>query len=302
MKNNSIMYEGKLDLNGLIIPCYVLEDGTRVLSQRELQNSLNMVDDAEDGKQVSGSRFVRYLNQKSLQPFLYKDKPDDHYKPIDCYKGESIVKGYEATILADICFAFLDAKKEIILSPRQKIIAEQCEVLIRAFAKVGIIALVDEATGYQYDRERNELQKILKLYISESLLPWEKRFPDVFYNELFRLNNWEFSVKGINKRPGVIGKWTNQLIYEQLPKGILQELKDITPKNESGEYTAKFHQSLTYDIGNPHLQNQITKIITLFQLSDNMKQMWSMFEKLNNRNSLQTSLDFKFDEKGHIQE
>lgn len=88
----------------------------------------------------------------------------------------------------DICDAFLEARKHINLSPRQAIIAEQCEILMRSFAKIGIIALVDEATGYQYDRERDELQKILRSYISEELLPWQKRFPDIFYTELFRLN------------------------------------------------------------------------------------------------------------------
>ncbi|HGN3509251.1 TPA: hypothetical protein ACKSJL_004093, partial [Providencia stuartii] len=59
------------------------------------------------------------------------------------------INGYEASILVDICDAFMQARKEIDLSPRQSIIAEQCEMLIRSFAKVGIISLIDEATGYQ---------------------------------------------------------------------------------------------------------------------------------------------------------
>lgn len=58
------------------------------------------------------------------------------------------INGFEATILIDICDAFLQARKEINLSTRQKIIAEQCEILVRSFAKVGLIALIDEATGY----------------------------------------------------------------------------------------------------------------------------------------------------------
>lgn len=70
---------------------------------------------------------------------------------------------------------------------------------MRVFARVGITALVDEATGYQYDREKNELQKILKAYIAEDLLPWQKRFPDIYYKELFRLNGWDFTVNGIKK-------------------------------------------------------------------------------------------------------
>jgi hypothetical protein len=298
-----IKYEGELNLNGLKIPCYVLEDGTRVLSGRGLQNALKMVNESEEGKQNAGTRLYRYLNQKSLKPFIYNDKNKDHFDPIICYKGDTKINGYEATVLADICDAFLEARKTLkILSPRQEIIANQCEILIRGFAKVGIIALVDEATGYQYDRERFELQKILKAYISEELMPWQKRFPDAYYKELFRLNGWEFTIHGIQKRPGVIGKWTNILIYEQLPKGILDELKNKTPVSKSGNKEARYHQFLTLDVGEPNLNAQIAQIITLFQLSDNMKHMWSQFEKLKLRQQGQLELPFKFDEKGHTKE
>jgi len=167
---NEIKYEGDLDLAGLTIPCYVLKNGTRVLSGRGMQNALKMVDETTGGKQSAGTRLLRYLNQKSLKEFIYNDKGQDHFKPIKCFRGETQINGYEATILADICDGFLEARKHIHLSPRQEIIATQCEILMRGFAKVGIIALVDEATGYQYDREKDELQKILKLYISKDLL------------------------------------------------------------------------------------------------------------------------------------
>ena len=171
-----------------------------------------------------------------------------------------------------------------------------------SFSKVGIIALVDEATGYQYDRERDELQKILRAYISEELLPWQKRFPDVFYRELFRLNGWDFTIKDIRKRPGIIGKWTNKIIYEQLPTGVLDELKNKTPKSEGGNYIARFHQSLTTDVGEPNLEKQINKVITLFQVSDNMAQFWSNFQKMIDRQSGQLQIPFEFDDEGHTKE
>lgn len=50
-----------------------------------------------------------------------------------------------------------------------------------AFAKTGLVAVIDEVTGYQADRDRDELQKVLEKYISAELLPWAKRFPDEFY-------------------------------------------------------------------------------------------------------------------------
>lgn len=291
--NHNISHEGILNLGGISIPCYVLQDGTRVLSGRGMQEALKMVDETEDGKQTAGTRLNRYLNQKSLNPFIYKDKKLDHFNPIICYKGTQKINGYEATILADICEAFLEARKSIELSPRQRIIAEQCEILIRAFARVGITALVDEATGYQYERERDALQSILKAYINEELLKWQKLFPDVFYYEIFRLNKWDYTVKGIQKRPSVIGKWTNELIYKQLPKGVLEELKSKTPKSAEGNYTARFFQSLTPDIGHPALTAQIYKVIALMNISNNWNEFKSNFNRMVNRNNGQTEIDFE---------
>lgn len=184
-KNNQIRCKGELHLGDFSIPCYVLEDGRRVLSGRGMQEALKMVD---DNKTASGHRIQRYLNQKSLNPFIFKDKEPGHFEPLICHDGGAQINGYEAVVLVDICDGILEARKHIELSPRQAIIAEQCEILVRSFAKVGLIALIDEATGYQHEREQDELQKLLKAYIAEELLPWQKRFPDVFYQELFRLN------------------------------------------------------------------------------------------------------------------
>lgn len=286
---NKIKHEGELNLNGHIIPCYVLEDGTRVLSGRALQDALKMVDEAEDGKQTSGARLARYLGQKSLKPFIYKDKEVGHFEPIVCYKGDQKINGYEATILADICDGFLEARNKINLSARQKIIADQAEVLIRGFARVGIIALVDEATGYQHEREKDELQKILKLYISPELLPWEKRFPDEFYKEIFRLNNWDYTVNGIKQRPGVIGTWTKKYIYSVLPTGVLQALIHETPRNEKGQLTRRLHQKLTREQGIEHLNKQLVSVTTLLSISDT----WNGFDRLWNKKFGQQELAFK---------
>ncbi len=124
-------------------------------------------------------------------------------------------------------------------------------------------------------------------------------FPDIFYKELFRLNGWDFNVNGIKKRPGVIGTWTKKLIYEELPNGVLEELEKNTPKSLKGNKTARLHQSLTIDIGNPHLKEQINKCITLFQLSDSMEHMWYNFQKIKDRQKGQLDLPFKFDDDGH---
>lgn len=287
-----IKYEGELDLNGLKIPCYVLEDGTRVLSTTGMQKSLGVIDN--EPYQRSSGRLNEILDSQAVKPHLEKDKDTSKYSPIVCLKGKQKITAYKATLLPDICEAILKARDSgMILGKRQKIVALQAEIIIRALAKVGIIALVDEATGYQYDREKDELQKILKFYISEELLPWQKTFPDVFYTEIFRLNGWDFTVINIRKRPGVIGTWTNKVIYEQLPRGVLQELKRKTPKTPAGHYRARFFQSLTQDIGSPHLQNQLNSVIAVMQISDTWKQFLSNFNKMVDRRKGQLELRFE---------
>ena len=100
----------------------------------------------------------------------------------------------------------------------------------------------------------------------------------------------------------MIGTWTKKLVYEQLPNGVLEELQQNVPRTETGVPTARFHQLLTDDIGSPHLTAQINQIVTLFQLSDNMQEMWNNFQKLKMRQSGQMELPFAFDEKGHTKE
>lgn len=291
-KDNSVKYEGTLELNNIDIDCYVLEDGTRVLSSREMQRALSMVDEVKEGdSQTSGARLQRYLNQKSLKPFIYKGKGEGHYNPVVCYQGEKKINGYEATILIDICDAFLQARKEIKLSQRQKIIADQCEILIRSFAKVGLIALIDEATGYQYDREKKELQTILKALVSDEILEYQKQFQLSFYKEIFRLWNIPFTSKNIKRKPQFIGHLTNKYVYSNLPKGVfvLDKLKSKTPKTGKGNYKYRLHQSLTEDNGREALKKVLYSVEALASISNNKVE----FDRLMNEKYGQKEFPFK---------
>lgn len=296
IKKNRVKYKNEIDLVGFKLPCYVLEDGTRVLSGRGMANALKMTD--ENNKQSSGGRLVGNLSQKSLQPFIFREKRAVNFNPIICYDENNVeIHGYEATLLSDICNIYLEARRNIHLSPRQTIIANQCEILLGAFSKVGIIALIDEATGYQYERERDELQnqlrKILGLYVSDKPLKWQKIFPWTFYKQLFRLWGQPFTVEVMIK-PGFIGKLTNKYIYGNLPKGVLEKLKEETPKSERGNWSRKLHQLLTTEIGREDLKKTINSIEALASVSENKKE----FEKLEARyrqqkESLYASLNLK---------
>ncbi|TWP28053.1 hypothetical protein ETU08_10085 [Apibacter muscae] len=287
-----VIHEGKIVLGSFAIPCYVLEDGTRVLSSNAMQNALKLQDESENS---SGTRLARYMNQTSLKPFIYKNKLPGHYNPIICYQGNKKINGYEATVLADICDAFLEARKTINLSSRQRIIADQCEILIRGFARVGIIALIDEATGYQYDRERLELQKILNAYISDEILKWQLTFTDEFYKEIYRLWGLPFIPKYIKNKPSFIGKLTTKYIYDQLPRGVVDKIKEKSEKTEKGNWKYKWHQSLTPDIGREHLKKQIIEVSTLMSISQTKEQFDALFQQKYNTSPVQLQLEFNED-------
>ena len=153
------------------------------------------------------------------------------------------------------------------MTERQQIVANQCEILLSSFAKIGIIALIDEATGYQNEREHFELQKILSAYISEEILKWQLTFTDDFYREVYRLWGLPFIPKYIKNKPSFIGKLTTKYIYDLLPDGVVDKIKEKTGKTDKGNWKYKWHQSLTPEIGREHLKKQIIEVTTLMSIS-----------------------------------
>lgn len=132
-----------------------------------------------------------------------------------------------------VCDLYIKAFEKDKLLKSQEKFAVACYAIKKALAKVGIIALVDEATGYQEVRRKDELQQILAAYIREEFLPWTKRFPDEYYRQLFRLRGWQFE-PGSVKRPVLVGKLTEDIVYKRL-HGVLDEIKEAKPKEQERE-------------------------------------------------------------------
>lgn len=281
--------DGILKIGDTELDVAVLEDGTRMITQTAVFRALGR--DPRGNSRID--QIPAFMDAKNLQSLISSDLREVIKRVPYLDKNNREKEGYKADILPLVADLYLRARQAGILTTNQIDTAQKAEILIRSLARIGITALVDEATGYQYERERNELQKILKAFISEELLKWEKRFPDDFYKEIFRLNGWDFTVSGIKKRPSIIGKWTNTLIYNELSVGVLQELKENTPKH------ARYHQRLTLDIGQPNLTAQIYKVIGIMQSSDNMQEMWERFKKIKTR---KRDENIKFDENGRIKE
>ena len=268
-----------------------MSDGSRIISASAIFKAFGRT---KRGHQKDKSRVPNmpaFINSNNVQPFIGADLRGV-LNQVDYIEknGKTQSSGYNALILPMLCKVYLDARQEKVLKTQQLPLARASEILLLGLSNIGIIALIDEATGYQYEREKTELQKILKAYISEELLAWEKRFPDEFYREIFRLNNWDFTVAQIKygERPGVVGKWTKKYIYSVLPKGVLQALLKVTPRNEQGKLIKKLHQHLTREQGIEHLNKQIISVVTLMNISDS----WKDFERLWNKKFGQQQLQF----------
>lgn len=252
------------------IECYVMDNKERVLSLRGAAKSMGLV----GGGSLA---LVRNLNSQWISPYLsnglrdWLEKANRNNLPQYRTKAGGKFTPFGADIFVDLCKAYVDAKHNGDLKMESQIaVADKLYAIMTAFAKTGLSAVIDEVTGYQYDREKDELQKLLSKYVSEELMPWAKRFPDEFYKQMFRLKGWTYT--GSN-RPQYVGKLTNQYIYDQLPDGVLEELKQKTPKNK------KLHQSLTESVGVPHLDKQLQKTIGLMQASDTWEEFEMLFEK-----------------------
>jgi P63C domain len=257
------------------IPCHVLENGERILSTRGIMKSLNRT---WRGRKYAGTELPVFLEAKNLKPFISAELTPvlapRNFRTDKGTKGE----GYVAEILPAICEIYLRARDEGKLTRPQEAIAKQCEILIRGLSRVGIIALVDEATGYQEVRDRLALQAILDQFLRQEFAAWAKRFPNEFYQHIFRLRGWEWRGMKVN-RPQVVASYTKDLVYARLAPGILNELEARNPKDEKGHRKAKHHQWLTEDVGHPALAQHLYAVIGLMRLADS----WDQFKKMLDR-------------------
>jgi len=274
------LYEGVLEIGDAKIPCAVLNEGTRVLTQTEMLTALGRSPRPKGRGSRAVDELPPFLATKSLQPFIDEDlrestKPIE-FKPL---KGDPDRRsiGYQAETLPKICEAMLQARDAGALHATQVPLAKKAEILMRGLAHVGIIALVDEATGFQEIRDRIALQKILDKYLTDEWAKWTKTFPDEFYTQLFRLKGIPYPPPGKHKnwRPGYVGHWTNDIVYSRLAPGVLKELKKLNPRTEKGYRKRKYFQHLTQDYGTPALHEHLSNAIFLMRGCRN----WDDFQR-----------------------
>ncbi|MCY3715550.1 MAG: P63C domain-containing protein [Chloroflexi bacterium] len=264
-----------LKIGDIEIPCYVLEDETRVISQRGLYGGLKTTGGGHSGAALDSSLMPRIAQAKWLEPYISPELRAVLSSPIEFVPphGGRTAYGYPAKAFVDLCEAILKARDNRTFASQQEAIIMQADLIMRGLALVGITALIDEATGYQEIRVKRALALILEKYLADELQAWIKTFPMEFYEEICRLNKWpkEYAIN----RPAVVDHYTNDLIYERLAPGVLEELRARNPVITNGNRKHKHHQWLTRDHGHPELQKHIEGVIVLMRIS----KTWDEFKR-----------------------
>ena len=271
-------HDGYIEIGNIELPCAVLKDGTRVLTQYGFLRAVGRSGRPAGGRGSSFERRPPFLDSDNLEPFI-DDALEAASKPITFkMTSGSIAHGYRADLLPRVCEVYLQARDAGALRADQKKFAVACDIIMRGLAHVGIIALVDEATGFQADRARRALAEILERFISDELRRWVKTFPDDYFKELCRLKGVTF--RSDMRLPQYFGRLTNNIVYQRLAPGVLRKLQEITPRTPSGTLKHRFHQRMSVDVGHPKLLEHLGLVVGVMKLSDNFKDFRGKLDRI----------------------
>lgn len=268
-------HEGKFPLGEMEVSCAVLPNGKRLITQATFLRALGRSRSPKAGTGVlsTADSTPFFLQAEVLKPFvtdeLLMSTTPLFYRTKDGTRGV----GYDAAILplvAEVYLKYRDAahRERGRVETRYQKMVNAADILIRGLAQVGIIALVDEATGYQRDRTRDALQQILEKFIAKELRPWIRTFPGEFYENLFRIRGLKLNSESITKRPSYFGTLTNNIVYARLAPAVLEELKKLTPRRSDGRPKHHLHRRLSSDTGHPKLREHLASVISLMKISD----------------------------------
>lgn len=224
----------------------------------------------------SGAHLPVFAAPSQLKPFITSDLIEGPFQPIDYLDGTRMVRGYDASILPAVCKLWMQARAAGALQDQQLDKAAKAEILMLALADTAMVALVDEKTGYQSVRPQNALQSYLELVIRRELAVWAKKFPDEFYENIYKLRGWTWP--GMSKnRYSIVANYTTNLIYDRLGPGITEELISKSPMTDKGYRPNKLHQWLSDEIGDPMLATHLASIMNFQRLAIANGYGWKRF-------------------------
>lgn len=252
-------FYGEVFFGSISVPCHVLNDGSRVIAQREVIKALT-------GQEKPSGTISRLIGVGNLAPYIEANKIVEKAIRFRLSGAghQMLAFGYEATLLIEVCEAFLRARDDgDVLSDAQLRVAHRADIILRSCAKVGIIALIDEATGYQEVRQRNALQLKLQAFIADDMQEWAKMFPDEFWLELARLEHTHYSPRS---RPLRWGKYVMAFVYDAIDGDVGKELRRINPNPHFG----RNHHQWLKEFGRGRVRDHINQVIGVMKLCRDM--------------------------------
>ena len=290
--------QGALEFGDHIIPCAVLDTSERVLTQQGILLALGRARAAKGGQGASKGGLPAILRPRNLEPFISESLANISrpivYRTLVAGRTKGIAYGLRAEILPMICKVYVDAEDEGALMPSQQHVAQAARRLLAALENVAMIALVDEATGFQALRPHNELQRILEAYVLPEHRPWVKTVPVDFTKELYRL--WDWDLSETMRGPRYAGKLIRKYIYQQLPEGVLTALDERNPANSDWHRKVKHHQLLSEEMGLEHFKTQLAGVMALMRASGSKQEFERLFQRAYGRAPIQGEFHFDLED------
>ena len=269
-------WRGKIDLGGDELDVYVLNTGDRMIALRSAIKSMSGV--------VSGN-LGSYIGVVALKPFIDSDLLLGELLEFSIPGTQFTGRGMTTEHFELICRAFVQALQGSALTERQREIAIKCAVLTAGLTRTGIDALIDEATGYQYERAEDALQVKLRAFISEELRAWEKTFPDELWEEFGRLTGW---ATPLQSRPKWWGKLVTELIYDTLDDDVATYLKENRPPPG-----VRWHQQLTETYGVRQLVSRCYEVVGMAKTCETIHELRNRVAQHYGKKAMQFTLFLK---------
>lgn len=284
--------QGVLAIGDVEFDCYVLNDRRRLINKRAMAKALGM-------KSAGGNVFMRAMGRKGLSSVMPEDLKKRLENPIifTSMKGEE-AHGYEGADLIEVCDAIWQARRDHKLAPSQEALGIQAEIIIRSAAKVGIAALIDEATGFFKDKRKDEYRELFKQFIRDEFGRWQQEFPPQFFDIWYRLYGLKRGSNG--RHPQFFGKLIRKYIYAPLANSngaileILDEKNPVVYANGGRRY--KMFQFLTDEIGKDAFRAHLWQVVGIGNASRSKEGFERSFQAAFPQAGMQQDLDLWADE------
>lgn len=266
--------KGPVKIFDVELDCYILQDGTALLNKGKMMKAIGR---AWKGTSRTTGR-PNFIGAVNLQPFVTPEL-EEKLNGLEFYDGGKLISGYHADILPLVCNVYLEARTAGVLSVSQLPIAQKCEMLIRSFARVGIVALIYEQLRFEKYKHPDALRLLIESYLSEEIRKWAKEFPDELFLHMDRIyGNLRTTSRN---RPMYYAKFIRKYIYEPIEKGlVLEKLDEKNPTNKKGTRKVRFHQLMNEEKGLPILRSQIWQTTATLKISASKRKFENNYARL----------------------